>query len=276
MAVLAMTVVASELRLQRVERQDPLGRRLLYLPTPEFLRLASLGNPQLVADVLYLWAIQYYSLYEPHERFLYLESIFDLITDLDPLYFDAYRMGALIMQIQTGGDEHELKAAVRRLFDKGLDNLPADWQLAETAAWDMVIRFRDFDAAVDYLERAVQTPGAPHRIVRVLGRLKDRRHEWTVADSIDYWQEAVETAEDEFSERMARQHLYDATLRLHRSLLDPVLDDFRSVTGRCPSSWEEVIQAGLLGDVPTDLLGTPYEIDQESCTMFAKRRFRAY
>ena len=75
---------------------------------------------------------------------------------------------------------------------------------------------------------------------------------------------------------MALQHLYEATLRLHKSLLDPVLAEYRTATGRCPSGWEEVVRAGLLGATPNDLLGTPYAIDQRSCTMFAKREFRAY
>ncbi|MBD3855666.1 MAG: hypothetical protein IFK92_03880, partial [Acidobacteria bacterium] len=132
--VLLGAVVLSEVRLGKIPREDPLGRELLYLPSPEMLKIMSLGNPGLVADVLYLWSIQYYSFYRPHERFLYLETVYNLITDLDPLYVDAYRIGALIMQIQTGGDQNEIDAAVRRLFDKGLRNLPDDWQLAEAAA----------------------------------------------------------------------------------------------------------------------------------------------
>ena len=94
-AVILSVAVVSEIRLGRIPKQDPLGRELLYLPSPEMLKIMSLGNPGLAADVLYLWSIQYYSLFKPHERFLYLETIYNLITDLDPLYVDAYRVGAL-------------------------------------------------------------------------------------------------------------------------------------------------------------------------------------
>ena len=61
--------VAAEVGLGKVPEQDPLGRELLYLPSPEMLRMMSLGNPGLAADVLYLWSIQYYSLFQPNERF---------------------------------------------------------------------------------------------------------------------------------------------------------------------------------------------------------------
>ena len=76
--ILLCVAVTSEISLQKIPREDPLGRELLYLPSPEMLKIISLGNTGLAADVLYLWSIQYYSLFEPHERFLYLETIYDL------------------------------------------------------------------------------------------------------------------------------------------------------------------------------------------------------
>ena len=53
-AALLSVVVSAELRLGEVPRQDPLGRELLYLPSPEMLKIISLGHPGVVADVLYL------------------------------------------------------------------------------------------------------------------------------------------------------------------------------------------------------------------------------
>ena len=66
-AILIGVVVIAEVRLGKITREDPLGRELLYLPSPEMLKIMSLGNPGLVADVLYLWSIQYYSFYQPRE-----------------------------------------------------------------------------------------------------------------------------------------------------------------------------------------------------------------
>ena len=81
--------VLCAVKLEGIPREDPLGRNLLYLPSPEMLKILSLGNPELVADILYIWSIQYYSGFRPQERFLYLETVYDLITELDPLFFDA-------------------------------------------------------------------------------------------------------------------------------------------------------------------------------------------
>ena len=272
--ILLLTAVISEVQMGRIPREDPLGRDLLYLPSLEVLKLVSLGNPGLVADVLYVWSIQYYSRFRPEERFLYLETIYDLITDLDPLYFDAYRIGALIMQIQTGGDPDQLKMAVRRLFDKGLRNLPQSWMLAEAAAWDMFIRFRDRGAALHYAEIAAERPGAPARLKRVVGVWRDTESKWTVEDSIDYWRKAVAEAEDAYDRRMCMSHLYDATVLKDRQLLDSLLREHAAFSGACAESWEEMIAAGLLLQVPADLTGSPYGIEPENCVIVAYKRIK--
>jgi hypothetical protein len=273
-AALLGVAVTAEVQLSRIPRQDPLGRKLLYLPSPEMLRIMSLGNPNLAADVLYLWSIQYYSFFEPHERFLYLETIYGLITDLDPLYFDAYRIGALIMQIQTGGDQNELKESVRRLFDKGLRNLPDSWQLAETAAWDFFIRFQDRRTALHYAEVAAGHPDAAPRIKRMVGVWRDKERVWTLDDSIDYWRRALEDAKDEMDRVICTNQLYDAVTARDRQRLEPLLDAYSERFGDCPASWQELIRSGALREVPRDLFGDLYGIGPQACELVAYKRFK--
>jgi hypothetical protein len=273
-AALLSVAVSAEIQLGRIPRQDPLGRELLYLPSPEMLKIISLGHPGLMADILYLWSIQYYSLFEPHERFLYLETIYGLITDLDPLYFDAYRIGALIMQIPTGGDQEELAAAVGRLFDKGLRNLPENWQLAEAAAWDFYMRFRDRRAALRYAEIAVQRPGAPPRIKRMVGVWRSKESVWTLDDSVEYWRVALENAEDPMDRAVCMNKYYEAVAARDRVGLQPLLDLYTQSYGRCAGDWEALIRVGLLREVPLDVVGNPYGIDAESCRVVALKKIK--
>jgi len=272
-AALMAVAIASEVRMASIPREDPLGRELLYLPSPEMLKFLSLGNPGLAADVLYLWSIQYYSLFQPHERFLYLETISNLITDLDPLYVDAYRIGALIMEIQTGGDQRELKRAVRHLFDKGLRNLPDDWSLAESAAWDLFMRFRDREAALHYAEIAAQNPEAPARIKRMVGVWRDKEGVWSVDDSIAYWRAAVENAVDDYDRKMCLSKLYDAVFTKDRQRIDPLLAAHARTSGSC-ADWGGLIRAGLLDQVPLDFFGNAYGIDPDKCALVAFKKIK--
>ena len=254
---LLAAAVTCEHRLGEFPREDPLGKELLYLPTPEMLKVLSVGNSGLMADVLYLWSIQYYSLFTPHERFLYLETVYNLITDLDPRYFDAYRMGALIMQIQTVGDQTELQRAVQRIFDKGLRNLPDSWALGEAAAWDMFMRFKDRSAALHYAELAVAMPGAPPRIRRMVGVWRDAENVWTAEDSIRYWSQAVEEATDPMDRHVSQSKLFDAVVARDRQQLEPRLRAFADRYGRCPRQWRELVEAGLIAGIPTELFRNP-------------------
>lgn len=238
------------------------------------VKLLSLGNPGLAADIIYLWSIQYYSLFNPSERFLYLGPVFNLITDLDPLFFDAYRIGALIMQIQTGGDQAQLKRVVRQLFDKGIRNLPDSWELAEAAAWDMHMRFRDREAALHYAEVAVERAGAPARIKRMVGVWRDAGNEWTVDDSIAYWRQAVDDAVDDYDRARCMSKLYDAVVLKDREVLDPRLGAFAAGTGSCAENWDELIRVGLLERVPLDLTGNAYGIDGEECLLVPLKKIK--
>ena len=264
-AVLLTGVVVCARVLQQMTRSDPLGRELLYLPTSQMLHLISLGNPELVADLLYLWSIQYYARFEPHERFLYLETVYDLITDLDPLYHDAYRIGALTIQIQTGDDETH-KQAVIRLFDKAIRNMPNNHEIAEAAAWDMYIRYRDMDQAIRYVEAAAAMPGAPHRLKRALAVWRDNEGNWTFSDAVAYWQQAREEAESEYDRKVCERQIYRLYAARDEQRLNPILSRYVDRYGRCPDGWQDVVDAGWIRELPRDYFGKPYRIHSENCS----------
>ncbi len=274
-AVLLAGAVAVEMRQAAVERQDPLGRELLFLPTREALDLASLGNEQLTADILYMWAIQYYSVYGSGERFLYLDVMFNLITDLDPLYDDAYRLGGMLLTMAAAQAQGERdSAAVEALYDKGVAAMPDDYALAEVAAWDFYTMWKDVPTATRFLEIARQRPGAPARVARVLGRWRDKSHLWSFAESIAYWNEAIAEATAPVDLRYARSHLYDVVVERDRSELEPILATWLALRGSCPASWQEPVAAGILDAPPTDLVGREYGIDPSWCTLVADKRIR--
>ena len=274
LAALLGGAIATEHRLRALPRPDPLGKQLLYLPTSQMLGLLALGNDGLMADAVYVWAIQYYSQFDRSERFLYLERVFDVITDLDPRHFDAYRMGALIMQVEAPGSLEEKKRAVTRLYDKGIAAMPESWQLAETAAWDCYLGLRDTALAVRYAEIAVRHPEAHHRIRRALGVWRDREDTWDIADSIAYWEAALAEATTPGEEYLTRSHLYDVIVARDREVLEPLLKGYKERFGACPTGWELLVLTGQLVDVPRDYAGNSYEIDPVRCALVANKRIR--
>lgn len=272
-ASLLTTSIVAEKALQEIEREDPLGRKLLYLPSAEMLELTSLGNEGFVADLLYLWSIQYYSRYQPHERFLYLETVYELITDLDPLYHDAYRVGALIMQLSTVDEENQ-KQAVIRLFDKALRNMPADYEIAESAGWDMFIRYRDKTEGIRYFKAAVEVPGSPMRLRRFLAAWSEDEQGWTLNDAISYWSDVRDASEDEYHRAVSERQIYRLIASRDEAVLDPVLQNWKLWRGRCPNDWQEVVDSGLLSQIPVDYFGRTYRIRSDSCSAMGEDEVR--
>ena len=273
-AVAALLACAAgiEMQIREIPREDPLGRQLLYIPTAYYLKLISMGNEGLLADWLYIWSIQYYTQFNANERMLYLDKMFDLITDLDPLYVDPYRVGAIIMLIEAEREPSERRKSVLALLDKGIAAIPNDYFLAEEAAWKCKIFFQDNDLAAHYAKIASERPNAPHWTKRFYGNLKGES--WSLDESIAYWEEVLTEAQTDYQRMVSRSHLYDLKSKRDRQILDPLLKQYAARTGSCPDSWEPLITAGLLRAVPLDPAGNPYEIDPNNCSIVAEKQIK--
>src|SRR5437867_10864498 len=83
---------------------------LLYLPSGRYLKVAALGFDGLLADVIYLWSIQYYGDYAIADRYDNLEQIYSkVIAELDPHYIDPYLIGSMIMTAEARQPEKALQ-----------------------------------------------------------------------------------------------------------------------------------------------------------------------
>ena len=75
--VAATVALACQLRLEALRGDRGASARLLYLPSGAYLKVASLGFDGLLANLIYLWSIQYYAQYTDVEtRYQYLEKVY--------------------------------------------------------------------------------------------------------------------------------------------------------------------------------------------------------
>src|SRR3989442_8437323 len=193
---MALCAVAGLLLAVLVQTQIEAIRRssgahpLLYLPSGKFLKVMALGFDGLLADVLYLWSIQYYGNYDIKERFDYLERIYEqVITELDPHYLDPYLVGALIMTAEARKPEMALK-----LLDKGVRANPDQWIMPFEAGFLCYNDLHDYRRAAAYFEKALSVPGV-HPIVHrfhaeMYNRAGDKR------TSLKEWLEIYQTTTD--------------------------------------------------------------------------------
>lgn len=255
--VLAATALAARLRLEGPgETRVPAG--LLYLPKGPYLRALAVGQEETLADVLYIWAIQYYSNYDDKSRYGYVEAVFDgAITELDPQFSEAYLVGALIMTMEARQPDMAL-----RLFDKGLARMPDNWELAYWAGWEAYSAGR-FAKARDYWNAAAAIPGASPVLQRLSARMLEKQGDRDAA--IAEYRHLLETTTDEHTKGIVRSWLErllnDRALATTRDALFAYRDRF----GRCPAQLEALVRAGLMRELPQNASGGPLSYDPATC-----------
>jgi tetratricopeptide (TPR) repeat protein len=236
-------------------RADESIAPLLYLPSGRYLKAASLGFDAILADVLYLWSIQYYSNYRIEDRYLYLERIYrDVITELDPRYIDPYLVGALIMTAEARQPE-----AALRLLDKGIEHNPGDWILPFEAGYVCYNEIKDYARAARYFEIALRSPDVHPAVRRFHAEMHNRAGD--PRTSLREWASIWETSDDPYVRAVAWNHVHDLRVEVDITTLREAIARFVAARGRGPARLEDLVGGGLLGSLPADPEGGAYVYD---------------
>jgi tetratricopeptide (TPR) repeat protein len=244
-------LMALKVRSGSIPRKKVPGSSIIYIPSGKFLRYATFGYSSLAADLIYLWAIQYYSTPTIDDRFTHLDHIFAIISDLDPSYIDPYETGALIATAEAGDTPLAFK-----ILDNGIAKNPKQWLLPFEAGHIAMMNLKDFDLAQKYFKECMDLPGAPDFTRRLYANALYRRGDLETAWQT--WLEIYKTASDERTRKIASNHLYQVKSAMDTQRLGAAVGQFRERAGRLPAELGDLVRAGILDKVPKDLDGNDY------------------
>ena len=257
--VLAGIVLGARARLE-AGGEDRVPASLLYLPKGPFLRALALGQEETLADLLYIWSIQYYSNYEDATRYDYLDQVFGgAITELDPRYVEPYLVGSLIMSMEAKDPQRAL-----RLFDKGLALNPDNWELAYWAGWECY-GLKNYACARDYWARASRMPKAPPQLMRLAAKMLER--EGDVGAALREYRAILDQTTDESTRQVVSQWYERTRVQYELQRAGEAVEAWRARRGGCPPSLDALVGAGLLPAVPVDSAGNPFHLDRANCTV---------
>ena len=257
-----LLLVASGLSRAALDRlAEEIPEELLYLPNGRHLKTLSLGHAPVMADMLFLWAIQYYSNYEREERTLYVEHVFSaVITELDPHYIDAYWIGAMILIVEA----HEVEAGLR-LLEKGAEKNPDQWILPYLAAWE-AFHAQMYDRARGYFEQASRVPGAPGVVRRMHAGLILRAGR--TGDALAMWLElAGDPNADALSLKIAHRKVRELRVQVDIEGLQHAVRRFRNDNRRNPTTLEELVMRSYIDRLPQDPDSADYAYDPRTGTV---------
>ncbi|MBC7349970.1 MAG: hypothetical protein H5U05_08370 [Candidatus Aminicenantes bacterium] len=242
-----------KIQTDKVARARVPGSSIIYLPSGKYLKHMTFGYSSLAADLIYLWAIQYYGTYEITDRFKYLEHIFSIIAELDPKYVDPYEVGALIAVY----DAHDPKLAYK-ILDMGLEKNPDSW-IFPFQAGHIAQMQKDFEVAREYYRKAMEIPGAPPIVKRLYANATFRTMNYQ--EAWEMWKEVYETAQEDWVKEIAYNHLYRVKSTVDTEVLGEAVKKYRERFGRWPADLGQLVRAGLIREVPKDLDGKDYVYD---------------
>lgn len=134
--------------------QSDLTNEILYLPSGEFLQLATLGYEMLAADLLWVRATAMFGEgYGADERWqLWLYHMINLATDLDPQFRAAYKYGGTMLRM-----DGLLVDQSNLIFQKGHEALPDEWYFPFAIAMNYFLYKEDRKLAALYMEQAARS-----------------------------------------------------------------------------------------------------------------------
>jgi tetratricopeptide (TPR) repeat protein len=173
----------------------------LYLPSGRFMEQVSLGFQQIVADVIWFQAVQYYGGYrKDYHDLAYFEGLIDLVTDLDPHFEFPYVFGAVVLSQDMGAYEKAID-----LLRKGMVHNPTTWRYPFEIGFLSFIDAHDNELAAHYFDLSSRLPDAPALSKRFAAFVYSRAgHTET---SLQMWRELKENTEDPFMRDLAERYI---------------------------------------------------------------------
>jgi hypothetical protein len=243
-------------------------RDAAFVVDPQTAQLASLGFDALIGDLHWIRAVQIVGSHEGAlGRSSQIGALIDVVTTLDPWVGHPYRFAAIWMK----DDEtaiHQANALLRR----GIAHHPDDWRNRFYLGFNHFFYLGDEAEAAAVLEPALDLPGSPPYLGRLVARLKGNQGGLDAAAA--FLSEMLRSAPPE--ERKAYEAaLQEIETERRARFLDGARAEYVRRHRRDIESVEDLVSGGVLRSLPTDAFDGPWMISKETGQIVSVRlRYR--
>lgn len=200
-AVAISAIVGAAMTVEPV-LEGKAGIDVSYLPSSDFMKMASLGYRELAADLYWFKAVQYYGGYRLSQNDIHLfNHLAEMITDLDPHFVGAYKLSALVITEDLGNFP-----AAKNLMEKGLRNNPDDYWLTFEMGLLYYLEGRDYREAEKYFRVAGTLPNSDgNRAARFAAEAASKGG--NVEASIILWKEMAASTDSRYIRELAGRYI---------------------------------------------------------------------
>ncbi len=259
--LLLISLAGSILLLRRLDqmRTHATLEEVLYFNSPKWIKRLSLGYDGLLADIYWTRTVQYFGIRHAMRATDYnlLSPLLEITTALDPKLIVAYEFGANFLGSKPPLGAGQPEKAIA-LLESGIRNNPDDWKLYFNLGFFYYIDLKDYAHAAEAFERGTKVPKA-HPFLRIMAA-KMAQHAGEIGTARMLWQATYATTKEDLIKQNAIAHLRALDVDEGVAELEKIVAAYSEKTGRLPSSFNQLIEAGMLAGVPRDPDRKPYKL----------------
>lgn len=251
--------VLSRSQVERLRGKEATLEEVLYMPSGKTVKRVSLGYSNLLADIYWTRAVQYFGdkTNQRSMRYDLLYPLLDITTDLDPHLIVAYEFGSLFLSQPPPEGAGQPEKAVA-LVEKGIRENPSYWRLYFTLGFIHYLDRRDYKAAAQAFFKGSEVPGALPWMKVMAARMAEHGDDRSTA--VYLWKAVYDTSIDPQVKDTAIQHLTSLRAEADIEQLEERVKIYRERTGVLPSRWLDMVRAGVLPGLPQDPNGAEYRL----------------
>jgi hypothetical protein len=257
--IIVLCLGSSVLALMKVNeaRQQTVLKEAIYIPSPQAVKALSLGYTGLMADLYWTRVVQYFGgkHQERAEHYKLLAPLLEITITLDPHLMPAYEFGSIFLAQRPpegAGDPQAAAALVRN----GIRENPSAWRLYYCLGFIYFQELRDSKTASEVFLEGSRVPGALPWMKTMAAYLAQNAGERETARYL--WTEIYKDTDSPDIRENAAKRLIALEVDEEVERLQAIADRYRRETGRTPSSFLELLQAGYMRLLPVDPAGKPY------------------
>ncbi len=247
LVLLVAVSIPFQIKIDKIRGKFRSVEESLYLSSSS-LKKISLGYHELLADIYWLRALQYFgskSLDRQDPELLY--HYFDIITDLDPKFVNAYRYGGTFLAEPPPFGLGETRKGID-LLEKGRTNNPANYRLPLEEAFIYYFYPKDYEKAAQLFREASEKPGlSPLRKASMNGMAASAHAKGGNRElSKKIWEIIYETSPSKGRRNFALRNMKEIDTMAVEDRLTEALNEYISIYKKLPSTPEELVTSGIL------------------------------
>jgi tetratricopeptide (TPR) repeat protein len=258
--VLAMAFVGVwqlQLRIDQAKNAAGTEQDLLALRSGTVVKAFSLEYAPLMAAVYWTRVVQYFGekhrLHQTNLELLW--PLLDITTTLDPHLMPAYRFGSMFLSDSPPRGEGRPDLAVR-LLERGIKANPDQWRLYQDLGNVYYFDAKDYLKASQAFAEGSKNPGAFLWMKVMAAKIAGQGE--SPETSYFLWSQVYQTTTDPQIKKNAEEHLKLMKVQLDLKEINRLADEFEKKTSHRPTRMSELVQAGLLPELPRDPEAYPY------------------